>query len=69
MLNVFKKLFGSSIIKDFQVKVERINNEEPGIEKLSDTELKEKSLELRARAKTGESLDELLPLADRKSVV
>ena len=59
-----KKVFGSP--NDRKVKatrpiVDKINALEPEFEKLTDTQIVEKTAELRNRALNGESLDELLP--------
>jgi preprotein translocase subunit SecA len=50
-------------LKRLQPLVNRINELEPDLEKLSDGELRAKTDELRARLKSGSSLDELLPEA------
>ena len=43
--------------------IERINSLEPGLKKLSDEELKAKTVEFRQRLAAGETLDDLLPEA------
>ncbi len=61
-----KKVFGTPndrMIKATRPLVEKINALEPEFEKLTDAEIKEKTEELRKRAKGGESLDDLLPEA------
>jgi preprotein translocase subunit SecA len=63
---IAKKVFGTP--NDRKVKatrplVEKINALEPEFEKLSDEDLKAKTLEFSERAKGGESLDNLLPEA------
>ncbi len=50
-------------LKRLQSAVARINSFEPEFEKLSDTELRAKTDEFKARLKAGSSLDELLPEA------
>ncbi|MEA2439841.1 MAG: preprotein translocase subunit SecA [Thermoleophilaceae bacterium] len=47
--------------KEFQKRVSKINDFEPELELDSDEELKQRASELREQAKSGESLDELLP--------
>ncbi len=61
-----KKIFGTP--NDRQIKavrpvVEQINALEPRFQKLSDEEIIQKTRELQKRAKSGESLDDLLPEA------
>ena len=61
-----KKVFGTPndrMIKATRPLVEQINALEPEYEKLTDEGIKEKTEELRKRAKGGESLDDLLPEA------
>jgi len=66
-LNLFKKLFGSrneKLLKQYRKRVSQINSLEESYEKLSDEELKAKTLEFKSRLKeSGESLDHLLPEA------
>jgi len=67
MINkIARMLFGSAndrfVKKQFKT-VEKINALEPDFIKLSDTELKAKTDEFRARLKNGETLDDLLPEA------
>ena len=60
---IIKKLFGSRndrLIKKMQKTVNKINALEPKIEKLSDTELKAKTLEFKERLAKGETLEQLL---------
>ena len=63
---IARKVFGSAndrfVKKQYKI-VEKINALEPSIEKLSDEELKNKTLEFRQRLKDGETLDDLLPEA------
>lgn len=64
--NMMQKIFGSAndrLIKSLDRRVQIINEFEPAIEKLSDSELKAKTEEFRQRAQTGESLDDILPEA------
>ena len=61
-----KKVFGTPNdrkIKATRPIVEKINALEPEYEKLSDTQIVEKTADLRNRARNGESLDDLLPEA------
>ncbi len=67
MLNkIAKKLFGSAndrFIKKLSKTINTINALEPDFEKLSDDELRQKTLEFKKRHLEGESLDDLLPEA------
>jgi len=67
MLNkVFTKIIGSRnerLIKKMGKVVAQINNLEPSIQALSDSELKDRTSELRLRHENGETLDSLLPEA------
>ncbi|MEK8131755.1 preprotein translocase subunit SecA [Paenibacillus filicis] len=66
MLGLVKKLFGDQNereLKRMWKAVEYINSLEPGIEVLSDEELKGKTAEFRGRVENGEDLDDLLPEA------
>src|SRR3954471_24916249 len=47
--------------KEFQKRVSKIGDFEPELELDSDDELKERARELKERAQSGDSLDELLP--------
>ncbi len=61
--SIATKIFGSSNdrkLKDYQAKVEEINEIEPEFTKLSDDELKEKTKEFKAQLEGGASLDDLL---------
>ena len=63
---IAKKVFGTPNdrkIKATHPLVEQINALEPDVEKLSDEGIKERTQTLMARAKGGESLDDLLPEA------
>lgn len=62
---IFGKLFGSAEKQTNKLLpiVERINSFEPGMEKLSDEELKGKTEELKKRLVQGEKEDDLLPEA------
>src|SRR5687767_572453 len=60
------KIFGSAndrAIQKLQIIVDKINAHEPSIEKLSDSELKEKTIEFRQQIAQGKHLDEILPEA------
>ena len=64
--NIVKKVFGTKNdreIKRYTPVVEQINGLEPEFEKLTDTELREKTDEFRQRLGDGETLDDLLPEA------
>lgn len=64
--NFLTKLFGSRndrLLKQYRKTVARINAMEPDYEKLTDDELRGKTLEFKERATKGESLDDLLPEA------
>ena len=67
MINgLLTKVFGSRnqrLLKGYQRNVERINALEPQIKALSDTQLAEKTTELKSRCASGETLDQLLPEA------
>lgn len=64
--SIARKVFGSAndrfVRKQFKT-VQKINSFEPAIQKLSDEELRAKTVEFRQRLKNGETLDELLPEA------
>jgi preprotein translocase subunit SecA len=63
MLGLVKKIFGDSNdreLKRYWKVVERINELEPAMEKLSDEELRGKTAEFRNRLENGEDLDDLL---------
>ena len=64
--SIARKVFGSAndrFIKKQYKTVQKINSYEPEIQKLSDEELRNKTLEFKKRIKEGETLDELLPEA------
>ena len=63
MLELAKKIFGTRNdreIKRFSATVQKINQLEPGLEALSDDQLKAKTDEFRSRYKTGESADSMV---------
>ena len=63
---IAKTIFGSAndrFVKKQYKTVQKINSLEPEISKLSDEELKNKTVEFRGRLKDGETLDDLLPEA------
>ena len=65
-MGLFNKIFGTyseKEVKRVMPIVERINNLEDSISKLSDDELKNKTLEFKGRLSKGETLDEILPEA------
>ena len=60
------KIFGNrygKIIKDLDPIIEKINSFENVLSKLTDTELKNKTVEFRERLERGENLDDILPEA------
>ena len=64
--SIARKVFGSAndrFVKKQYKLVQKINSYEPEISKLSDEELKNKTLEFKKRLKDGETLDDLLPEA------
>ena len=66
MLKSMTKLLGGSnegVIKKMRPAVEAINELEPGLEPLSDAQLRDKTDEFKKRLEEGEALDELLPEA------
>jgi len=65
MVKLFSGLFDSNEkeLKRLQSRVDRVNELEPEFKKLSDTELRAKTDEFKARFKDGASLDDLLPEA------
>jgi preprotein translocase subunit SecA len=65
-INILTKIFGSRndrLLKQYQASVTRINAMEVELEKLSDDELRGKTLKFKERVGNGESLDSLLPEA------
>lgn len=67
MINsMLQKFFGSRddrVLKKLAPTVQKINDLEPEIQKLSDDELRGKTEEFKARVQKGESLDDILPEA------
>ena len=64
---VAKKVFGTSndrALRKIRPLIDRINREEPKLQKLTDAELQAKTPEFKQRIDNGESLDELLIEAD-----
>lgn len=64
--NFLTKIFGSRndrLLKQYRRTVEQINALEPGLQQLSDEQLRAKTQEFRERVAKGESLDDLLPEA------
>jgi len=64
--NILTKIFGSRndrLLKQYKAGVTRINAMEVELEKLSDDELRGKTLKFKERVSNGESLDSLLPEA------
>ena len=65
-MKLLTKIFGTrndKILKQIQPIINRINELEPSLKKLSDAELAAKTIEFRNRSDNGESLDSLLPEA------
>ncbi len=65
-MSFLNKIFGDpneKALKSIKDEVEKINALEPEIEKLSDEQLKEKTVEFKARLAAGETLDDILPEA------
>ncbi len=66
LTNIARKIFGSAndrYIKKQYKTIEQINALEPEFIKLSDNELKNKTIEFRKRLQKGETLDDILPEA------
>jgi len=66
MFNIIKKIFGS--VNDRELKklspyIDRVNALEKDVSALTDTQLKAKTAEFKARLEKGESLDDILPEA------
>jgi len=63
MLNIFKSLFDENkkTIKRYEEIVKRINDLEPEMEKIIDSDFVHKTAEFKLRLSKGESLDDLLP--------
>ncbi|MCK5695338.1 MAG: preprotein translocase subunit SecA [Desulfobacula sp.] len=62
----FTKIFGSNndrILKILQPIVDEINHLEPQMQKLSDEQIAQKTIEFKEKVKNGETLDDLLPAA------
>jgi preprotein translocase subunit SecA len=62
-MSILNRIFGDAnenYLKNLRPIIEKINFLEPELEKLSDEGLKEKSLKLKERVKSGENLDDLL---------
>ena len=60
---IISNIFGSRnqrLLKEYSKKVYQINALEPSVQKLKDADFKKKTLEFKARIKSGESLDNLL---------
>ncbi|MEI6039790.1 MAG: preprotein translocase subunit SecA [Candidatus Berkelbacteria bacterium] len=65
MFEFLGNMFGSNqgVINQLQPLINEINSQEPEFEKLTDKELKEKTVEFKERLTKGETLDDLLPEA------
>jgi len=65
-MSIIRKIFGDAnekYLKKLEPLVHKINSLEPEFEKLSDTQLKEKTKEFKQRLGKGKSLDDILPEA------
>ncbi|MFC1644639.1 preprotein translocase subunit SecA [Patescibacteria group bacterium] len=64
-MNIFKKIFGSNEreIKKLQPIVDKVNGWEDEISRLSDKDLKNKTIDFRDRVSNGETLDDIMPEA------
>jgi preprotein translocase subunit SecA len=65
-MSILSKIFGDAnekYLKDISPLVEKINYLEPEFEKLSDEELKQKTIKFKERLGDGEALDDILPEA------
>ena len=66
-MNILSKIFGGNaeqyFLKQNKGTLEKINQAEAEIEKLSDISLREKSLELKEKIKSKEDLDDILVTA------
>ena len=63
MLSILKKLFGTAndrTVKKLFSEIAKINSLEPAIQKLSDEELKNKTLEFKEKLKNGATLDDIV---------
>jgi len=66
VFNFFTKIFGSNndrILKKLQPIVDEINRLEPEMQKLTDDQMPQKTLEFKERVQNGEALDDILPSA------
>ena len=63
MLSILKKLFGTAndrTVKKLFSEITKINSLEPAIQKLSDEELKNKTVEFKEKLKNGATLDDIV---------
>ncbi|KJV80475.1 preprotein translocase, SecA subunit [Rickettsia hoogstraalii str. RCCE3] len=63
MLSILKKLFGTAndrTVKKLFAEITKINSLEPAIQKLSDEELKNKTVEFKEKLKNGTTLDDIV---------
>ncbi|WP_392506683.1 preprotein translocase subunit SecA [Rickettsia sp. 2024-CO-Wats] len=63
MLSILKKLFGTAndrTVKKLFAEITKINSLEPAIQKLSDEELKNKTVEFKEKLKNGATLDDIV---------
>ena len=66
VFNFFTKIFGTNndrILKSLNPIIEQINTLEPQMQKLSDEQIAQTTVEFKQRVKKGETLDEILPEA------
>ena len=66
MANFLTRIFGSRnqrLLRQYRKVVERINALEPGLQEMSDEQLRGKTDEFRSRFENGEALEDLLPEA------
>ncbi len=66
LFNFFTKIFGSNnerILKKLQPVVQQINHLEPQMQRLSDEQIAQKTIEFKERVKNQEALDDILPEA------
>lgn len=66
MFSIFNKILGDpnqKIVKKLQPIIDKINSLEPEFEKMTDSQIKEKTFSFKERLKKGETLDDILPEA------
>ncbi|MFT5281067.1 MAG: preprotein translocase subunit SecA [Flavobacteriaceae bacterium] len=60
MIKILQKLFGGPTYKNYQKKVDQINELEEGMKKLSDTELSKQTEKFKQKLEEGDTLDDIL---------